>query len=337
LRIIPEDFTVAVVTNITHEHLNDHGDSYENYRAAKARLFFGLREPYNRAESRLKAAVLNADDPRSFDFLFNGVTVDKIVYGIGGDAGVRASQMRYSPRGLTFRAEGPGFDFTVDSHLIGAYNVSNILAAIGATVVGLGVAPGAAKAGIAALPGVPGRMEYIDLGQPFIAMVDFAHTPNSLKVTLEAAREIANGRVIAVFGSAGLRDRLKRRMMAETSAQYADITILTAEDPRTESLESILDEMAAGAESRGAVEGETYYRVADRGAAIRFALDLAQPGDIVLALGKGHEQSMCFGETEHLWDDRTAMGAALADYLGETGPQMPYLPTQDEDYAWSAA
>jgi UDP-N-acetylmuramoyl-L-alanyl-D-glutamate--2,6-diaminopimelate ligase len=337
LRVIPEDFTIAVVTNITHEHLNDHGDSYENYRAAKARLFFGLREPYNRAEYRLKAAVLNADDPRSFDFLFNGVTVDKIVYGIGGDAGVRASQMRYSPRGLTFRAEGPGFDFTVDSHLIGAYNVSNILAAIGATVVGLGVAPGAAKAGIAALPGVPGRMEYIDLGQPFIAMVDFAHTPNSLKVTLEAAREIANGRVIAVFGSAGLRDRLKRRMMAETSAQYADITILTAEDPRTESLESILDEMAAGAESQGAVEGETYYRVADRGAAIRFALDLAQPGDIVLALGKGHEQSMCFGETEHLWDDRTAMGAALADYLGETGPQMPYLPTQDEDYAWSAA
>jgi len=139
------------------------------------------------------------------------------------------------------------------------------------------------------------------------------------------------GRVIAVFGSAGLRDKEKRRMMAETSAELADLTVLTAEDPRTESLDGILDEMAAGAKSKGGREGETFWRIPDRGEAIKFALlKMARPGDIVLACGKGHEQSMCFGVTEYLWDDRTAMRAALAEYLGVAGPRMPYLPSQDK-------
>jgi UDP-N-acetylmuramoyl-L-alanyl-D-glutamate--2,6-diaminopimelate ligase len=138
-----------------------------------------------------------------------------------------------------------------------------------------------------------------------------------------------HGRVIAVFGSAGLRDKAKRRMMAEISAELADLTVLTAEDPRTESLDEILEEMAAGARSRGRREGETFWRVPDRGEAIRFALRLAREGDIVLSFGKGHEQSMCFGRREHLWDDRTAMRAALSELLGVDGPEMPYLPTQD--------
>jgi UDP-N-acetylmuramoyl-L-alanyl-D-glutamate--2,6-diaminopimelate ligase len=135
--------------------------------------------------------------------------------------------------------------------------------------------------------------------------------------------------LIAVFGSAGLRDRDKRRMMAEVAAELADLTVLTAEDPRTESLESILAEMAAGAEFRGGVEGQTFWRVPDRGEAIRFAISLARAGDVVIACGKGHEQSMCFGEVEYPWDDRTAMRAALAEKLGIPGPGMPYLPTQD--------
>ena len=118
-------------------------------------------------------------------------------------------------------------------------------------------------------------------------------------------------------------------MMAETSVGLADLTVLTAEDPRTESLEAILEEMAAGARSRGGREGETFWRVPDRGEAIRFALRLARPDDIVLSCGKGHEQSMCFGKTEYLWDDRTAMRAALAERLGVEGPAMPYLPSQD--------
>jgi UDP-N-acetylmuramoyl-L-alanyl-D-glutamate--2,6-diaminopimelate ligase len=143
------------------------------------------------------------------------------------------------------------------------------------------------------------------------------------------------GRVIAVFGSAGLRDKAKRRMMAEISAELADLTILTAEDPRTESLDEILEEMAEGARSKGGVEGETFWRVPDRGEAIRFALDLARKGDIVLSCGKGHEQSMCFGRREHLWDDRTAMRAALSELLGVEGPEMPYLPTQNtEEKEW---
>ena len=138
------------------------------------------------------------------------------------------------------------------------------------------------------------------------------------------------GRVISVFGSAGLRDKEKRRMMAETSIELADLSVLTAEDPRTESLDGILEEMAAGARSRGGREGETFWRVPDRGEAIKFAIRLAQEGDIVLSCGKGHEQSMCFGKTEYLWDDRTAMRAALAEFLGIEGEKMPYLPSQDK-------
>jgi len=127
-----------------------------------------------------------------------------------------------------------------------------------------------------------------------------------------------------------LRDKEKRRMMAEISAELADLTMLTAEDPRTESLDGILEEMAKGARSKGGREGKTFWRVADRGEAVRFALRLAHPGDIVLACGKGHEQSMCFGLTEYPWDDRIAMRAALSQLLGVDGPKMPYLPTQDK-------
>lgn len=330
LRVIPEEFSVGVLTNITHAHLNDHGESYENYRAAKARLFLGFEAPYNQRQSKLQLAVLNREDDYSYAYLAERTTARQVAYGLTQDAEVIATDMEYTPQGLSFTAKGPGFEFPVASDLIGAYNVSNILAAISATVIGLDISPEAAVAGIKALPGIPGRMEYIDLGQDFIAMADFAHTPNALKVTLEAAREITPGKIIAAFGSAGLRDRQKRFMMAEISAELADITILTAEDPRTESLDTILAEMAQGAERKGAIEHESYYRVPDRGEAIRLALKLAAPGDIVLILGKGHEQSMCFDVTEHPWDDRTALRAALAEYLGVDGPAMPYLPTQDE-------
>jgi UDP-N-acetylmuramoyl-L-alanyl-D-glutamate--2,6-diaminopimelate ligase len=170
-------------------------------------------------------------------------------------------------------------------------------------------------------------MEIVDLGQPFTAIVDFAHTPNALRRALETARELALERVIAVFGSAGLRDRAKRRLMAAVAAELADGAVLTAEDPRTESLEAILAEMAAGAEAQGGMEGKTFWRVPDRGEAIRFAVRMASPGDLVIVCGKGHEQSMCFGEVEHPWDDRLALRAALGELLGVAGPEMPRLPT----------
>jgi UDP-N-acetylmuramoyl-L-alanyl-D-glutamate--2,6-diaminopimelate ligase len=172
-------------------------------------------------------------------------------------------------------------------------------------------------------------MEIIDLGQDFLAIVDFAHTPNALKNALRSARTLTQGKVIAVFGSAGLRDQAKRGMMAEISAKLADMTVLTAEDPRSESLDTILADMAASIISAGGIEGSNFWRVPDRGEAIKFALSLAKPGDIVIACGKGHEQSMCFGATEYAWDDRIAMRAALAELLNIVGPDMPYLPTQD--------
>ena len=186
------------------------------------------------------------------------------------------------------------------------------------------------RAGIGNLDGIPGRMERLDLGQDFLVIVDFAHTPNALKRALISARELTAGQVIAVFGSAGLRDKEKRRLMAEVSTVLADRTILTAEDPRTESLEGILEEMARGAAAKGGVEGENFYRVADRGEAIRKALVLARKGDVVMICGKGHEQSMCFGEIEYPWDDRVAARAALAEFLGQAGPEMPRLPTSPD-------
>ena len=342
-------FDIGVVTNITHEHMNEHG-SFENYRAAKARLFSSLEITLPKPQGNPRLAVINRDDPKSFDFLNHFIKVTKINYGLGDGADVRAVDVSYSPSGIHFTAQSKDFRVDIMSKLVGAYNVSNCLAALTAAVYGLGIKPEVAAQGIASLEGIPGRMERIDMGQSFTAIVDFAHTPNALKVTLEAAREMLHSplpagegdskgrvreksRLICVFGSAGLRDKEKRRMMAETSAELADITIITAEDPRTESLDGILEEMAAGARSRAGIEGETFWRVADRGEAIRFALKLARPGDIVLSCGKGHEQSMCFGTTEYLWDDRTAMRAALAEYLGVDGPKMPYLPSSDKTEA----
>ena len=322
------EFDVGVITNITHEHLDQHG-SYENYRAAKGRLFTSLEKTLQKPQGNPRLAVLNCDD-RSFEYLDSITKVSKISYGIKLSADVRAKEIQYSPFGAQFFADGNDLHVPIKSKLVGAYNVSNCLAALTATVLGLGIKPEIAAKGIASLEGVPGRMERIDLGQSFMAIVDFAHTPNALKVTLEAARQMTDGHVIAVFGSAGLRDKEKRRMMAETSIELADLTVLTAEDPRTESLEEILNEMAAGARSKGGREGQTFWRVADRGEAIKFALSLARLGDIVLACGKGHEQSMCFGAVEYPWDDRIAMRAALSELLGLAGPKMPYLPTQNK-------
>jgi UDP-N-acetylmuramoyl-L-alanyl-D-glutamate--2,6-diaminopimelate ligase len=323
------EFDIAVVTNITHEHMDEHG-GYENYRAAKARLFESLAWTRAKSQGNPRLGVINFDDKKSFDFLDVFIKTNKINYGLGEGSNVRGMNIEYSPSGIHFTAVSKNFRVAISSNLVGAYNVSNCLAALTAAIYGLGIDSEAAARGIASLEGIPGRMERINMGQNFTAIVDFAHTPNALKVALEAGRTMTNKRVIAVFGSAGLRDKEKRRMMAETSAELADLTVLTAEDPRIESLDGILEEMAAGMRSRGGREGENFWRVADRGEALKFALRLAQEGDIVLSCGKGHEQSMCFGKTEYLWDDRTAMRAALADFLGLEGPPMPYLPSQDK-------
>ncbi|GAP15270.1 UDP-N-acetylmuramoylalanyl-D-glutamate--2,6-diaminopimelate ligase [Longilinea arvoryzae] len=325
-RVTGCEYDIAVVTNVTHEHLDYHR-TYENYLAAKGRLFEMLSETVEKPAGNIRLGVLNRDD-RSFDYL-NGLPIPRrSTYSLSQGADLYAEGVRHSPAGLEFIAVGREFKVPVACRLVGNFNISNCLAALSATVLGLGIDPQTAARGIAALPGVPGRMEIIDLGQNFTAIVDFAHTPNGLTRALETARDLTAKRVIAVFGSAGLRDRQKRHMMAEISAQMADISILTAEDPRTESLDGILAEMGAAATARGGAEGKTFYRIPDRGEAIRMAVNLAQPGDLVIACGKGHEQSMCFGTQEYAWDDRTAMRAALAERLRIAGPEMPFLPTR---------
>ena len=324
------EFDIGIITNITHEHLDQHG-SFENYRAAKGRLFQSLSMTPPKPQGNPRLAVLNLDDS-SYEYLSNVTPGPQVSYGMVAAADVRAEMITCSPDGIHFNVIGKEFCIPVDSPLVGEFNISNCLAAITASVCGLGLDPQCAVHGIAAMPGVPGRMERIDLGQPFTAMVDFAHTPNALRIAINTIRGFAPGRhVIVIFGSAGLRDREKRRMMAEIASEMADISILTAEDPRTESLDGILEEMAVGARAKGGVEGKTFWRYRDRGEAIRFGLHLAGKGDVVVACGKGHEQSMCFGTTEYPWDDRTALRAGLAELLGKHGPEMPYLPTSSEE------
>ncbi|HWQ05457.1 MAG TPA: UDP-N-acetylmuramoyl-L-alanyl-D-glutamate--2,6-diaminopimelate ligase [Longilinea sp.] len=325
-RVTACEYDIAVITNVTHEHLDYHGN-YDHYLAAKGRLFEMLGETIGKPAGKIGLGVLNRDD-RSFEYLNSLEMPRKSSYSLMPGADLYPEDIRHTQNGLEFTAIGKGIRVPVTCRLIGNFNVSNCLAALSAVIFGLGVDPATAARGIASLPGLPGRMEAIDMGQDFSAIVDFAHTPNALIQALDTARELTHNRVIAVFGSAGLRDREKRRMMAEVSAQKADITILTAEDPRTESLESILAEMGDAAASQGAIEGRTFYCIADRGEAIRTAVRLANRGDLVITCGKGHEQSMCFGTQEYSWDDRTAMRAALAERLEISGPAMPYLPTQ---------
>ncbi|MGV8026923.1 MAG: UDP-N-acetylmuramoyl-L-alanyl-D-glutamate--2,6-diaminopimelate ligase [Anaerolineaceae bacterium] len=330
-RVAACEYDIGVVTNITHEHLDYHG-TYENYVLTKARLLTNLAETQPKLTGNIRLAVLNQDD-RSYTLLqkvLEGIeskVVQCIAYSRIKDADIHVLKEEQTAEGLKIELAYRDKKIKIASSLIGGYNVSNIMAAVGATAIGLGIEPDVISAGIAALPGIPGRMEKIVMGQAFTAIVDFAHTPNAMKVTLETARAISKRRVIAIFGSAGLRDREKRKMMAIEGVKQADICIFTAEDPRTEKLDDILMEMQLAAEKAGGMLGENFFVVADRGNAIRMGINLAEEDDLVIACGKGHEQSMCFEKTEYLWDDRTAMRSALAEFLKIDGPEMPYLPT----------
>jgi UDP-N-acetylmuramoyl-L-alanyl-D-glutamate--2,6-diaminopimelate ligase len=325
-RVTACEFDIGAVTNITHEHLDFHGN-YPNYLAAKSRLFEFLSETRIKSMGNPRLAILNRDDT-SYEHLHAITTVKQVSYSTVGNADLVAREISPVGNGMSFQVIGLDQPLLIKTALFGEYNVSNCLTAIGVTAIGLKISPKAIADGIACMEGVPGRMENIRMGQDFTAIVDFAHTPNALKAAIQAVREGAKRRVILVFGSAGLRDRAKRRMMAEVAIQMADLAIFTAEDPRTESLDDILSEMADSAKKAGCEEGKTFWRIPDRGEAIRKAVSMAQPGDIVMACGKGHEQSMCFGEKEYPWDDRTAMRAAISEKLGLHDNKMPWLPTQ---------
>ncbi len=306
-RVTGCEYDVAVVTNITHEHLDIHG-SYEAYREAKARLFRMLAIAF-RKPGVPKVAVLNTDDS-SYAYLQPIPADRKISYGLEHPADLMAHSVIDTPTGLAFMAQGLGMELPLRSPLVGRYNIYNILAAV-AVGISQGLALEHIQAGVAAMPGVIGRMEHIAHGQPFTAIVDFAHTPYSLECALKAARALAQGRVIVVFGCAGLRDRLKRPWMGEIAGRLADYTVITAEDPRTEPLEVIMEEIATGCRKAGRVEGEGFQRVGDRAEAIRVALARARPGDLVIVTGKAHERSMCFGTVEYPWSDHAAVEEGL--------------------------
>ncbi len=347
-RVTAVHFDIAAVTNITHEHLDYHG-SWEVYFAAKASLFSRLRDyETTRLETKrleTKTAVLNRDDA-SYDRLQAINIPRQLTYGIHHPADVTATNIHHAADKTTFDLSitpSPLHPFTpapllpCSSALVGEFNVYNMLAAV-SVAHALGIELEVIKQGLEKVEAIDGRMQRIHRGQPFLTIVDFAHTPNALARAIAAARTMLSpvsnlqspisqspppGRIITVFGSAGKRDVEKRRLMAEIGAREADRIILTAEDPRTESLEDILAMMADGCRSQGGIEDQTFWRIPDRGQAIYFALTLVRPQDLVLICGKGHEQSMCFGTIEYPWDDREATRTALDAFL--QGQPMPDL------------
>ncbi|MBN1935214.1 MAG: UDP-N-acetylmuramoyl-L-alanyl-D-glutamate--2,6-diaminopimelate ligase [Anaerolineae bacterium] len=330
-RVSAAEFDVAVVTNITHEHLDYHG-SWEQYCDDKARLFRMLNTAA-RKPGVPKVAVINADDA-SFPRLKSIEADVQVVYGLQNPADVTATNLAIDDGKRAFTVHSPRARFEIRSPLLESYNVYNILAAVSAALA-LDVPVEAILRGVVAMKGVVGRMERIDEGQDFTAIVDFAHTPNALQRALEALRPQTEGRLIVVFGSAGLRDVYKREMMGRVAGRLADITVITAEDPRTEDLDAIIAQSAAGCAAEGAREGDgpgrRFYRVPDRPEAIQLAVNLAAPGDIVVTCGKSHEQSMCFGAIEYPWNEHQALRAALLTRLGRPGEvRAPRLPTSKQ-------
>jgi UDP-N-acetylmuramoyl-L-alanyl-D-glutamate--2,6-diaminopimelate ligase len=313
-RTLCVDYDVAVVTNVTHEHLDWHG-SWENYMAAKAKLFRALNGAFRKPNTP-KVAVMNADD-RSYEHLKRIPADMHYVYGLDRrqQPDITVEEIRYAAKGTRFRVQTPVSDMAIELQLPGKHNVYNALAAIGSALA-LGISKEAIREGLASVSLIRGRMEWVDEARQFgfDVVVDFAHTPNGLEKTLELARQIAEprgGRVIAVFGAAGLRDRDKRTLMGDIAGRLADLTVVTAEDPRTERVEDISAQIAQALEARGRVEGRDFWQVHDRAEAIAFAISQARPGDIVLACGKAHESSMCYGTDEHPWDEFAAVRTAL--------------------------
>lgn len=316
------EYDLAVLTNVTPEHLDYHG-TLDAYRATKARLFAAL-DSY-RKPGQPKVAVLNADDPAGARFRVAARAADVVLtYALDAPADVRVKTIEAVPGAHVITVDLCGQALALRLPLPGRHNVANALAAL-AVGQALGIAPAAMAEALASFAGVPGRWERIDAGQPFQVIVDFAHTPNALRALLASLRAETPGRLIVVFGCAGERDRLKRPEMGRIAATLADLIVLTSEDPRREDPDAIIAAIAAGCESAGAREGVRYWRVMDRAQALRFAIDLAAPGDTVVATGKGHEASLCIGSTEHPWDERAILQHALAQrgYASRCTPTTP--------------
>lgn len=315
-------FDIAVLTNLTRDHLDFHG-TLENYRNAKAILFEQLSKGSIKPFIKFpKTAIINQDDINAPFFVArtlehavaNGRDVDIMTYAVNSSADVTAKNIKSSASGLEFTAVSPQGDIDLVLKLPGEFNVYNSLAAVCVGLT-LGLDLETIKRGLESVKGVSGRMETIEEGQDFAVIVDFAHTPDSLTKVLKVLRPLTSGKLIAVFGAAGERDTTKRPLMGEAAASLADFAIFTNEDPREEDANRILDEIAAGAEKAGWRENENFLKIADRRQALEAAFQRAVAGDTVLLAGKGHEQSIIIGTTETPWDEREQARQALQELL----------------------
>jgi len=293
------EYDMAVLTNVTADHLDFHG-SREEYLAAKGGLFAMLDEAADKGVG--KVAVLNADEPAAAHFA--GLTRARIVtYGVQRAADVQATDIAPAEWGSRFclRVEGSELEVTVG--LPGLFNVYNSLAAA-AVALSQDMSLAVVRDALESFPGVPGRLERIDEGQPFTVVVDFAHAPEALRCVLAFLRERCRGRLIVVFGCIGGREKPRRAGMGLAAGELADFAIISNDNPFQEDPQVILTDIAQGLEKAGRREGHHFVRIPDRREAIAHALAMAVEGDVVLLAGKGHEQSITIGDPVIPWDER---------------------------------
>lgn len=298
-RVDDTAFAAAVFTNLTRDHLDYHGDM-ESYFAAKRRLFDMLPPG--------APSAINLDDPRG-DSLRKAASAP-ITYAINRPADVTPGPLTLTFDGIEFDARTPKGSVHVRSKLVGRPNVSNILATV-AVATALDVPADAIEHGLANLGGVPGRFEVVSNAKDDITVViDYAHTDDAMKNLLETARPLAQRRVMTVFGCGGDRDRTKRPLMGAVAARLSDVIVVTSDNPRTEEPLRIIDEIKRGvppASDRGAAT----FTIVDRKEAIQFAIKKAEPGDLILLTGKGHEQTQVIGTDELPFDEAAIARAAL--------------------------
>jgi UDP-N-acetylmuramoyl-L-alanyl-D-glutamate--2,6-diaminopimelate ligase len=286
-------FETAVITNVTHEHLDYH-KTYDRYLSAKAELFAKVATLPN------GAMVLNHDD-QSFSQLARFSASKIITYGLTSEADIWADVIEESLSGTKFKMHGRFGEFPVSLKLLGKFNVVNALAAAAAcSAYELDI--GHILTGLQAVEAVSGRMEFLKTSGGFAVVVDFAHTPNALEALFSFLRPRVTGKIVSVFGVAGRRDASKRPLMGAVADQYADLIVLTREDNRSESVQKICEQVMAGIKHKK--QKDNLFVIPDRRAAINFALRRAQRNDLVVVTGKGHEQSLNIDGTEYPWDDR---------------------------------
>jgi len=298
-------FDVVVFTNLTQDHLDFH-ISIEEYFGAKRRLFEGDDFGADRT------AVVNLDDPFGARLL-EETGLPSRSFGIDPGADVRADEVVVSAGGNTFRLLHGESILELATRLQGRFNVYNCLAAA-AVAVEMGLAESSIADGLETLAGVPGRFENIDCGQPFTALVDYAHTPDGIHNLLEACQEVTEGRVIIVVGCGGDRDRSKRPLMGKVATEMSDLCIITSDNPRGEDPSSIIEMVLEGV--RGEFGEDRYAVEVDRRSAIRKAVAEARDGDLVVIAGKGHESGQSFADRVIPFDDRQVLRECLQEVLG---------------------